>query len=113
MLCPPIAVQDFTRQLTQALSLSDSVRTNVERRLARRFGVAPEALHVAKVAPNMRTPLLLVHDQDDREVPFACGEAIAESWPGATLIRTQGLGHRRILRDPKVIEQAVRFVAGA
>ena len=113
MLCPPIAVQDFTRQLTQALSLSDSVRTNVERRLARRFGVAPEALHVAKVAPNMRTPLLLVHDQDDREVPIACGEAIAESWPGATLVRTQGLGHRRILRDPKVIAQAVRFVAGA
>ena len=28
------------------------------------------------------------------------------------LLTTEGLGHNRILRDPEVIDAAVRFVAG-
>ena len=33
------------------------------------------------------------------------------AWPGADLIRTKGLGHRHILRDPKTISAVVHFVA--
>lgn len=110
MLCPPIDVRDFTRQLTKALSLGDDVREGIEKRLARRFGVEPRELHVGRVAPTMTTPLLVIHDEDDREVPIACGEEIAASWPGATFVRTKGLGHRRILRDEAVIEATVNFL---
>jgi pimeloyl-ACP methyl ester carboxylesterase len=111
MICPPIDVRDFTRQLSEALSLGETVRARVEARLARRLGVAPEQLHVETLAARMTTPLLLVHDEDDREVHIRCSERIAASWPGAELIRTRGLGHRRILKDPAVIAAAVRFVA--
>lgn len=111
MIAPPVDVRDFTRQLSTTLALSAHVRVQVERRLARRLGVAPEELHVARVAPRMTTPLLVVHDVDDREVPVACGELVAQSWPGATLVRTKGLGHQRILRDPQVVAELVRFVA--
>jgi hypothetical protein len=31
-------------------------------------------------------------------------------WPGARLVSTEGLGHRRILRDAEVIAAAVAFV---
>jgi pimeloyl-ACP methyl ester carboxylesterase len=111
MICPPIDVRDFTRQLSHALALGEPVRAAVEARLARRLGVAPEDLHVAKLARRMTTPLLLVHDEDDREVRIGCSERIAASWPGAELVRTRGLGHRRILKDPAVIETAIRFIA--
>ncbi len=112
MIAPPIDVRDFTRQLTTALSLSEEVRESVHRRLERRLGVAPEELQVKRLAPRMTTPLLVIHDENDHDVPIACGEAVAASWPGATLVRTRGLGHRRILRDDAVIAGAVRFVSG-
>ena len=112
MIAPPIDVRDFTRQLSQTLSLSDEVRTEVERRLGKRLGVAPSELHVGRIAPRMTTPLLVIHDEEDRDVPIACGETIAASWPGAKLIRTKTLGHRRILRDAQVIVDAVRFASG-
>lgn len=112
MICPPIDVSDFTRQLSKALALGDDVRAAVEARLARRLGVTVSELHVAKVAGGMTAPLLLVHDEDDREVGIGCSERIAQSWPGAEMIRTRGLGHRRILKDPAVIEAAVRFIDG-
>jgi hypothetical protein len=57
----------------------------------------------------MPTPLLVVHDENDREVPIASGELVASAWPGAVLERTRGLGHRRILRDRRVIERVAEF----
>jgi hypothetical protein len=36
---------------------------------------------------------------------------IAAAWPGARFMKTQGLGHGRILRDPAVVEAAVAFIS--
>ena len=64
-----------------------------------------------RVAPRLRAPLLLLHDEGDREVPFAHGQAVAAAWPGGHLLPLRGLGHRRLLRDPAVIQAVVEFVA--
>jgi pimeloyl-ACP methyl ester carboxylesterase len=62
-------------------------------------------------APAM--PALVVHDRDDREVPYASADRIVQNWPEATIVATTGLGHRRILRDASVIERVVAFSAGS
>jgi len=59
------------------------------------------------------TPALVVHDRDDREVPYASADRIMRAWPAATLVTTTGLGHRRLLRDADVIRKVVAFAAGA
>jgi hypothetical protein len=53
---------------------------------------------------------LVIHDHGDKEVLFDHALALSEALPSAMLSATQGLGHRRILRDAAVIEQAVRFI---
>lgn len=111
MVAPPIDVRDFTRQLGRALGLEEDVRDRIHRRLGERFGVSVESVRAEALAPDMRAPLLVVHDEDDRDVPIRCGELYAERWPGATLVRTRGLGHHRILRDDAVVRTLVRFVA--
>jgi pimeloyl-ACP methyl ester carboxylesterase len=111
MIAPPVDLRDFTRSLSRALGLPEPIRGRVHRRLAVRFGVPMEDVRAERLASAMRGPLLVVHDADDRDVPVACGEAIARAWPGAELLRTSGLGHRRILRAPEVVKAIVRFVA--
>ena len=56
------------------------------------------------------TQLLLIHDQDDQEVPLANAEAMKQKRPEATLMVTRQLGHTRILKDDKVIETALQFI---
>jgi pimeloyl-ACP methyl ester carboxylesterase len=112
LIAPPLDVGDFTRVLSRMLDLSEEVRGRVHGRLHRRFGVPVEALRMDRVASRLRGPLLVVHDEDDHEVPIACGEAIAGAWPEARLVRTRGLGHRRILRDAAIHDPIVSFVAG-
>jgi pimeloyl-ACP methyl ester carboxylesterase len=60
-------------------------------------------------ARRIRTPLLIAHDVDDREVPIAQGYAYTMG-TRARLIATDGLGHTRILRDRHVVDSAVAFV---
>ena len=62
-------------------------------------------------APRHAMRALVIHDRDDREVPYASADRIVRAWPDATLVATQGLGHRRILRDASVIERVVAFAA--
>jgi len=56
-------------------------------------------------------PVLVVHDENDKEVPVHHGRSIADAYAGSELIVTEGLGHRRILGDPAVIEAVGGFLA--
>ena len=67
------------------------------------------AMHFIKHLP-APLDLLLIHDADDREVALQHAEALVKIYPSARLIRTQGLGHTRILKDNAVIEAAVTFI---
>lgn len=111
MIAPPVDVRDFTRSLTRMLGLPEEVRAHVHERLGRRFGVAVEDVRAERVAPGMTGELLVIHDENDADVPIRCGELMAEAWPGARLERTRGLGHRKILREEAVVSLVTGFVA--
>lgn len=55
--------------------------------------------------------LLLVHDEDDREVSMDHPNELIKIFPRAELYKTSGLGHTRILRDNEVIRKVVTFIA--
>jgi len=82
------------------------MRSNLESRLQFTW----DELHIPTLARTMATPVLIVHDQGDADVPHQHGVEIASAWPGAELISTRGLGHRAILRDREVVHRAVEFL---
>ena len=57
-------------------------------------------------------PTLVLHCRDDREVPFAHAQALAEAGPFVRLEPVQKLGHRRILQSRQVAASVADFVAG-
>lgn len=67
------------------------------------------ALHFVRQLP-APLALLLVHDEDDKEVIIKHPEALLEVYPSARLLRTKGLGHTRILKDNQVIAACVTFI---
>jgi pimeloyl-ACP methyl ester carboxylesterase len=60
------------------------------------------------------TPILVVHDAGDREVPLEQAMLIVEAHTGPveTMI-TDGLGHNRVLSDPDVVGRIAAFVSGS
>lgn len=54
--------------------------------------------------------ILVVHDKNDREIPFSEFEHLQIKWKNAEFLATIGLGHRRILRDPDLSEKIATYI---
>jgi pimeloyl-ACP methyl ester carboxylesterase len=102
-------VARFGRQLGLDAAVMAEMRRRSEQRLQARWDDLPLVPLRGLAQP---PPLLVVHDRDDREVRSADGAAIAAAWPGARLLETEGLGHRRVLRDAAVVATVAAFLAG-
>lgn len=108
---PPLDPVEYTEQFGEMFGLNPRVVDGLRRRIEQRFLRDWRTYSLAASAPEMRVPLLVVHDRDDEETRWEGGAQLATLWPGAQLLSTEGLGHRRVLRDPAVIEAAARFAS--
>ncbi len=115
LVAPMVSPLAFAGTFGRVLGLGERVQAGMLERVERRNGRPMSDLDLAARATTRSDlpPLLVVHDQDDQVVDLAGAEAITKAWPRAELLRTEGLGHQRILRDPEVVRQVVRFLAAA
>lgn len=99
---------DFDRTLRLSARVQSLLRTALEDFV----GHALSDFDLAPLGAGGQLPqTLVVHDRRDKETPFAVGHRVAEAWPTATLVATDGLGHQRILRDESTIALIVRDIA--
>lgn len=110
MIAPNVLIDEAIARFTGLVGLDAADRARLELQIAQRTGTPLEALELEHLAGGRDASLLVVHDRDDREVPFRNGERLAAAWPHARLVPTSGLGHRRILRDPAVLAEVVEAV---
>ena len=109
----PISVEPYLQKFAQVLGVSAATWTVMQRRLRAFLQKARlSSVELTGVAPRLGTRALIVHDRSDREVPFLSAQALHRAWGGSELMATEGLGHRRLLADPAVVERAVRFAVG-
>lgn len=112
LIAPPVSPARFAEDFVKYLGLSDDVQARLFRRIGERYDLAFADIEVLRDAARFEGPLLVIHDRDDREIPVATGVAIAKAACAGRLFETRGLGHRRVLRTPEVVDEAVRFVRG-
>lgn len=111
-ISPPSSIEGLIDKFAQGLSIPTAALEVMRTLFEARFGLdAWQRFSPVRLAQSTTVDALIVHDDTDREVPCQEGEALAKAWPGARMLRTSGLGHRRILRDSQVIAEAIAFVA--
>ena len=90
------------------------IRAGLHRRLEKRIAMPLEETNMTRIGRRANyPPLLLIHDPDDPDSPYAATERLAAAWQGARLMTTQGLGrlaHYRILRHRPAIRAGVEFI---
>lgn len=78
------------------------------------FGEGPMAHARTSVIDMIRQEpkhVLLAHDRDDSEVPFWHSLALYEGCRRATFYQTHRQGHRKILREPGLVDAVINFVS--
>ena len=107
----PSGAEFLLRRFAHMLDIPDSVIAAMRARIERNFGMDIFArLSTEAMLTGSTLPGLIVHDRGDRDVPMSHAERLQRAWPEARLLLTEGLGHRRILRDPAVIAATLEFL---
>ena len=111
LIGPPADARVWFDTFSRELGLSEQVARLSRERIDARVGIGLDRLNAHEFAPKVHIPLLVLHDENDREVAVGDGATVARAAPNAVLETTRGLGHRRILRDENVIARTVAFTA--
>ena len=111
LIAPMVEANSLFDQFQRMLGFGPRVRAGFDRAVdefvgipVHEFDARVQARHVDAV------PTLVITDRDDRQTAYADVVDFAASI-GAPLVTTEGLGHRKILRDPAVVERVVDFVS--
>jgi len=74
-----------------------------------------------EILTNYKIPILLIHDKNDKELEFKKASQSAALLPyknykvngevKPTYFKSEGLGHRRILRDDGIVDRVVEFLS--
>ncbi len=112
-VAPMVEFSSLLEQFRQALGFGPRTRRALDREVDEFVGLAVRdfdaRVQAAQVEPR---PTLVITDRGDRQTPYADVVDFAQSIE-APLITTEGLGHRKVLRDPEVVRTVVEFVTGA
>lgn len=76
----------------------------------KKIGQEMDSYSAYKSAMEISIPVLVIHDKNDTEVPVTAAIHIHKHLKNGELFLTEGLGHRKILGNPEVIEKVVRFI---
>jgi pimeloyl-ACP methyl ester carboxylesterase len=112
LVSPPSDLVGYSRQFARWYWMPEPLRRAMQAAIEERFGVRWFELEVARLAPRLNTPALVIHDRNDAFVPWKQGVALAQAWPRARMLSTEGLGHGRILESESVQHAAADFIAG-
>ncbi len=112
-LAPPENLARYLTYLGKYLRFAPGIAPRSLALLERRYATTLEDVRGRNLAPARTEPLLILHDEDDPDVPLSEARDLAESWPGAELIVSQGLGHGKIVRDEATVRRICEFLGPA
>ena len=103
---PNMIIGEFGRIFNLGDKVVDGIKRNIEKRTKKPF-----ATYVPRIdAPKPDIPVLIIHDKNDRVLPYGVSDELLKFFPKAQKITTTGLGHQKILRDPAVVQQVTKFL---
>ncbi|MBC5842003.1 alpha/beta hydrolase [Flavobacterium sp. F-380] len=102
-------VQDIIDDFIAKLQLPNKYANSLREHFEKKYGAKMSDYSAFKAAQTTKIPVLVIHDNQDFEVPVKAGIHIHKNLSAGELMLTNRLGHRKILGDDKVIEKVINF----
>lgn len=108
----PASFEEVINRFAHAFGLTPRARRAFVRQIEK-VSNSPEPRDVMTILSQGSVEGLIVHDRQDDDVPFSDAERLHQAWTGSQLLITEGLGHKRVLREPAVMNQVLNFLTAA
>lgn len=103
-------VQDIIEDFISNIKLKPIIAQKLQTYFEKKYNEPMNSYSAYIAAKEIMIPVLVIHDEDDYEVPVKAGIHIHQYLKNGELFLTKGLGHRKILGDSKVIQKIINFI---
>lgn len=103
-------VKDIIDEFIAKIKLKKSTGLLLSKHFENKYNQTMDSFSAYLSAMKVAIPVLVVHDEEDLDVPVSAAIHIHKYLKDGTLMITKKLGHRKILGDDKVIAKTIDFI---
>ncbi|WP_395066712.1 alpha/beta hydrolase family protein [Flavobacterium sp.] len=103
-------IQDIINDFIKKLELKPEIGMKLKERFERKYNTEMDFYSASRAAKEIKTPILIIHDENDDEVDVKAAYNINKNMINSELMITKGLGHRKILGNIEVIKRIVEYI---
>lgn len=103
-------IEDIIYDFTDKLELKKQIGRKVHGMLNKKLGSSVNRYSASMAIRQLDIPVLLIHDTDDNDVPVSVVYNIHKNASKSEVFVTEGLGHRLVMADEKVLEKIGKFI---
>ena len=104
-------IQDIMDDFVFKLQLKPEIGILMKNHFEKKYGLEMDSYSANVAAQSVTIPILLIHDQNDNEIPVKVAHTIHRNLMKGQIFITEKLGHRKILGDKNVIERIIDFIS--
>ncbi|MCF8321415.1 MAG: alpha/beta hydrolase [Flavobacterium sp.] len=103
-------VKDILIDFVAKLELKPEFSSHLQKHFEKKYNTEMESYSAYLAAQSITIPVLVIHDDNDDEVPVAASKNIYLNLKNGELVLTKNLGHRKILGNHDVIDKTINFL---
>lgn len=110
LVSSPATIEGVLNRFARFLKLGRRSKSHFITSMEETVGIPVEELNLLSIAEAEKVPVLLIHDEDDQEIPVSETESLALAFENSQIFRTAGWGHSRLLQNPEVTRTIMNFL---
>ena len=110
LIAPALKLKEILFNSLNQHGVPEIVYQNLVAEMEAYYGYDVHQDNPFNLAKTISSKMLIVHDTDDRTIPYMDSKTLAEKTDHVVLHTTQGLGHKRILRDKTVVDFITTYI---
>jgi len=111
LIAPAIKLKEMLKKTIQFHGVPNIIFKSLIGEYEKKFGYHFHNDNPYNLLKTFKLNAILLHDIEDKTTPFSISQETAELYESIDLIKTDGLGHIRILRDDGVINEAISYLS--
>ncbi|MBC5833597.1 alpha/beta hydrolase [Flavobacterium sp. F372] len=104
------SVINIVNTFVEKIGLPNKVAVLMRNNFEKKYQFEMESFSAYIAAKEVKIPVLVIHDNDDDDIPVSEAHHLAEKLSNKEILITNNLGHRKILGDTTVITKIVEFL---
>ncbi|PID71285.1 MAG: alpha/beta hydrolase [Flavobacteriales bacterium] len=103
------STKEILNDFVKKMQLKPIVAKKMEHYYIKKYNVNFNSISASQTAKKVHIPTLVLHDTEDKDSDVSNAFKVRQSLKNGKIAIFKGLGHRRILREPKILDAIVDF----